>query len=212
MDYRRIGIRLGITALLVWLAILGYQRLRDDVPMLFVYFIVIGGTAALLAAKFVLPAIGDAVGNFFYSSGEQVRPTEGMRAAAKLAQGDYEGAIAEHEKALADNPKQSFPVAEIAKICAEKLEDPRRALAVLRQHLEKTEWPEDDAAFLRFRMVDIHVDNLKDYDSAQDLLRQLITDFPNTRHSANAHHRLNEVQQAQFRALSEQRLKGGGTQ
>jgi hypothetical protein len=212
MDIKGIIIRLALIGLAIWLITLGYHKLKDDAAMTFIYFIVIALIGALVVAKFILPWIGDAVSTVVYSSGEEVRPDESMKAAAKLAQGDYEGAIAEHEKSLADNPKQSFAVAEIAKICNDKLGDPQRALAVLQHHLAATEWSEDDAAFLRFRVIDLHVDALKDYDGARDLLQQVIVDFPETRHSANAHHRMNEVEQAQFKALQEQRRQqaGGG--
>ena len=36
------------------------------------------------------------------------------------------------------------------------------------------------------------------FEAARDMLEQIIGNFPNTRHSANAHHKLREVEQAQF--------------
>lgn len=210
MNLKGAAIRLVVLALALGVAKLGWDKVRDDIPMMFIYFIVLGVIAALLTVKYFLPWIGDAVGTVVFSSGEQVRPDESMKAAAKLAQGDYEGAINEHQKALAENPKQSFVVGEIAKIANDKLHDSQRALNVLRHHLAGTEWKEDDAAFLRFRIVDIHVETLKDYETGRELLQQIIADFPNTRHSANAHHKMNEVEQAQYKQIMEQRLKAGG--
>lgn len=207
MNIKLIAIRISIIVVAFLLCRWGYFLLKDDPGMLLVYFIAIGAIGGFFVVKFVLPWFGDAVSTAILSSGEEVKIDESMKAAAKLAQGDYEGAITEYEKALRENPAQSFPVGEIAKICAEKLHDPQRALQVLEQHLDAREWTEDDAAFLRFRIIDLHVVHLKDFDTAHALLEKVIADFPNTRHSANAHHKLGEVEQAQYKHMMEQRQK-----
>ncbi|HYF34927.1 MAG TPA: tetratricopeptide repeat protein [Prosthecobacter sp.] len=211
MDIKGLIIRVAIIGAAVWLVRFGWNRIGDDPAMLFIYVIVLAVVAGVAMVKWVLPWIGDAASTAMLSSGEEVRPDESMKAAAKVAQGDYEGAIAEYEKSLRENPKQAFAVGEMAKICNEKLGDAQRALSVLNQHLAATQWSEDDAAFLRFRIVDIHVDTLKDFEKARELLQQVIAEFPNTRHSANAHHKMNEVEQAQFKAIQEQRLKSAGS-
>lgn len=202
---------LCLVALFLVLVKLGYDRVKDDEGMMLVYFIALGALAGFLAVKYVLPWFADAVGTVVFSSGEQVRAEEGLKAAAKLAQGDYEGAIAEHEKTLSEDPTQTHPIAEIANIYVKKLNDPQRALQVLRKHLEGREWPEDDAAFLRFRMVEVQLDPLKDLTAARNLLEQIIADFPNTRHSANAHHKLHEVEQAEYKLITERRTHTSGS-
>lgn len=212
INVRLIVIRLCIIGLVLILCKLGYEKLKSDPGMLLVYFIAIGAIGGFAVVKFVLPWFGDAVSTAILSSGEEVKPDESMKAAAKLAQGDFEGAIVEHQKALAENPAQSFPIGEMAKICAEKLHDPQRALGILEKHLAAQEWPLDDAAFLRFRVIDIHINQLKDLDGAHALLEQVIVDFPQTRHAANAHHKLGEVEQAQYKLITEQRLKAAGGQ
>jgi tetratricopeptide (TPR) repeat protein len=215
MHFKPILVRFAIFLAAFWLARWGFYKIAasENPASVFIYVILLGCICAVLVVKYVLPWIGDAVSTSVFSSGEVVRPDESMKAAAKVAQGDYEGAIVEHEKALAENPKQSFAVAEIAKICSLKLGDPQRALRVLEERLAGTEWSEDDAAFLRFRIVDICTEDLQDYEKAREVLQQVIANFPNTRHSANAHHKLGEVEQAQFKALQAQRTKpaSGGT-
>ncbi|HEY1051370.1 MAG TPA: hypothetical protein VGE39_16475, partial [Prosthecobacter sp.] len=67
-----------------------------------------------------------------------------------------------------------------------------------------------DAAFIMFRIADVHLTHRHDFEAARDMLEQVIGNFPNTRHSANAHHKIGEVEQAQFKQLQEQRAKGGG--
>ncbi len=192
-------LRLGLLLAVILLALFGWRQVRDDVGMTFVYFIALGTAGGFLAVKYFIPWLGDAVSTALFSSGEQVGDDPALKAAAKLAQGDYEGAIAEHEKNLAKDPTQVFPIGEIAKICADKLHDPARALHVLSSHLQARDWPEDDAAFLRFRMVDIEIQQRHDYAAARALLEKIVLDFPDSRHRANAHHRLNELEQLEFK-------------
>jgi len=135
------------------------------------------------------------------------------KAAACISQGDYPGAIGHYEKMLEDKPDDPFPVAEIAKVYAERLHDPQAALKVLEEHLQSKDWPVDDAAFIMFRIADAHLTHLHDYEAAHDMLQQVIGNFPNTRHSANANHKIHEVEQAQYKLLMEQRARAssGGT-
>lgn len=206
---RTLLIRLGLIALFLILAKLGWNRVRGSDGMMLVYFMAMGTIGGFLFVKYVLPWFGDAVGTVVFSSGEEVRVDGSMKAAAKVAQGDYEGAIAEHEKTLKDNPQQSFPVAEIAKIYADKLEEPGKGLQVLLQQIAAHPWPEDDAAFLRFRVVDMHLHHFKDFAAARTWLEKIITEFPNTRHSANAHHKLNELEAEEYKHLAAERARGG---
>lgn len=152
----------------------------------------------------ILPRIGDAVGNAMLSSNAQVKQEGASLALGLIARGDYEGAITEYEKVLAEKPDDSFTVSEIAKVCSEKLRDPVRGLHVLRKHLEGRDWKPDDAAFLMFRMVDIHMQE-ESLDEARELLEQIEGTFSGTRHSGNARHKINEVEQAQFKLAQSQR-------
>lgn len=201
-------IRLCAVALIILGAILGWQAIdKENIGGRFIYMIIVGVVGGLAGVKYFIPWIGDVMGTFFFSSGEQVVMDDSMKAVAKLAQGDYEGAISEYEKIAKEKPEDSFPIAEIAKIYSEKMDDPRRALAFLQARLKGKEWEQDAAAFLMFRMVDLHADKLNDHQAARDLLEQVVANFPNTRHSANAHHKLREVEQAQFKAAMDQKLK-----
>ena len=203
-------IRLCIIGLVILLMMIAWDKLKDANPgLLFIGFIALGSIAGVLGVKYLIPWIGDAVGTFIYSSGEEVQMEGSMKAVAKMAQGDYEGAIEEYEEMLRNEPDKPFPIGEMARIYAEKLKDPQKALAVLQKHLNSHAWPEDDSAFLMFRMVDIQVEALGDLEGARERLQQIIGAFPNTRHSANAHHKMNEVEQQQLKLTMEQRLKSG---
>ena len=201
------AVLLGVVVLLLMAA---WQVVKEaDDGMKFLFFICVGVGGGLWAVKVFIPWVGEALGTFFYSSGEEVRMDESMRAVAKVAQGDYEGAIAEYEKLAKSKPEDPHPVAEMAKIHSERLGDPEAAVALLSRHLQDRKWAEDDAAFLMFRLAELHSEKRRDHDAARVVLEQVIAQFPNTRHSANAHHRLNEVDQAKFKEMREQRLKGG---
>lgn len=206
---RALIIRLSLVAFALILLLMGWKKVKGDDGMMLMYFMGIGLFLGLLAVKYVLPWFGDILGTIVYSSGEKVEATGNAKAAAKLAQGDYEGAIAEHEKSLEKEPLQSFSVAEMAKIYADRLEDPGSALKVLLQKLASHSWPDDDAAFLRFRIVDLHVHHFKDYTAARQALEKIMVDFPHTRHSANARHRLNDVEQMELKQLQDQRSSTG---
>lgn len=165
---------------------------------------VVGGFFVVLV---VLPRFGDAMSTAMTSSNEESKLEGSGKAMALVAQGDYEGAIKEYESMLKEKPDDSFSVSEIAKICSDKIGDPVRGLHVLRTHLEKREWPTDDAAFLMFRMVDIYMKE-DQYAEARELLEQISASFPETRHVGNARHKLNEVEQAEFKLAQAQRAKG----
>ncbi|MFO1482896.1 MAG: tetratricopeptide repeat protein [Verrucomicrobiaceae bacterium] len=177
-----------------------------------VVVVVLGLVGGILVVKFVIPMLGDALGESIYSSGEKTEQDEMTKAAACISQGNYEGAIEHYEKMLEDKPDDPFPVAEIAKVHAERLHDAQAAIRVLEEHLQSKDWPVDDAAFIMFRIAEIQLQYLHDFDTAQDILEQVVANFPNTRHSANANHKIHELEQAQYKLIMEQRSKtGGGT-
>ncbi|MGV3663650.1 MAG: tetratricopeptide repeat protein [Prosthecobacter sp.] len=208
---RQLVIRICVAALVILVLTLIWNKVKEaDDGMKLVAVILIGGAGGLLMVKYVIPWIGDVMGEAVFSSGEKMEQDEMTKAAASISQGDYEGAIGHYEKMLEEKPDDPFPVAEIAKIHAERLHDPASALQVLSDHLQSKDWPVDDAAFIMFRIADVHLTHRHDFEAARDMLEQVIGNFPNTRHSANAHHKIGEVEQAQFKLLQDQRSKSGG--
>jgi tetratricopeptide (TPR) repeat protein len=173
-------------------------------PFIAVIFLAIVG--GFFVVMFVLPKIGDAVGTVMYSSGEEIIQDEGIKAAALMAKGDYHGAIHEYEKLAETRPEDPFPISEMAKIHTDRLNNPEKALQILQENLESREWTEENAAFIMFRMVDVHI-HRGHYDEAKDILEQVAGNFPGTRHSANARHRINEVEQIQYKELASLRAK-----
>jgi tetratricopeptide (TPR) repeat protein len=210
---RQLVIRICIVLLAVLFGTLIMKSFnKADDGMKLVIVIIMGAGAGILMLKFVIPWIGDAMGEAVFSSGEKLEQDEMTKAAACISQGDYEGAIKHYEKMLEDKPDDPFPVAEISKVYAERLHDPQAALKVLAEHLQSKDWPVDDAAFIMFRIADVHLTHLHDFETAHDMLQQVITNFPNTRHSANANHKIHEVEQAQYKLIMEQRARAAAAQ
>ncbi|MFT4546532.1 MAG: TolA-binding protein [Pseudoalteromonas tetraodonis] len=164
-----------------------------DVIAKFGTFLLFTVAIALFSAMFVLPAVGEWIGNFFYSAPEEVEPDKYGEAASKLAQGDYEGAIKTYRAVAKDEPDSRFPLVEIAKIQQEHLHDGEAAITTIQAALDSKEWPENDAAFFMFRLADLYHTVRSDVDTAKGFLNQVMEAFPETRHSANARHKLNEL-------------------
>lgn len=152
-------------------------------------------TAGLVGIVFVihvLPAIAQRFTHAVYDSAEMVEKDPMHDARAKVAQGDWEGAVEAFRLAAAAEPLNRLPWVEIAKIQIDHLEDPNSAIQTLRTAIEGQEWEENDAAYLMFRLAEIYDTELSDRTSAATTLQQVMEQFPETRHSANARHKLHE--------------------
>jgi tetratricopeptide (TPR) repeat protein len=152
-------------------------------------------TAGLVGIVFVihvLPMIAHRVTHAVYDSAEEVEKDPMHDGRAKVAQGDWEGAIEAFRQAAAEQPLNRLPWVEIAKIQLDHLEDVPAAVQTLRTAIEGQEWEENDAAFLMFRLAEIYETEVGDHTSAATIMNQVIEQFPETRHSANARHKLRE--------------------
>lgn len=156
-------------------------------------------TAALLGIIFVidvLPMIAHKFTHSVYDSGEELEQDALHDARSKQAQGDYQGAIAAFQDAAVQDPMNRLPWVEISKIQREQLKDSKAAVTTLKQAIEGQEWEVNDAAFLMFRLAEIFHDDLQDGSAAKATMEQVIEQFPETRHSANARHKLQDWAQA----------------
>ena len=152
-------------------------------------------TAGLVGIVFVihvLPAIAHRVTHAVYDSAEMVEKDPMHDARAKVAQGDWDGAIEAFRAAAAADPLNRLPYVEISKIQLDQLEDPSAAVQTLRLAIEGQEWQENDAAYLMFRLAEIYDSKMDDRMSAGTIMQQVIDQFPESRHSANARHKLRE--------------------
>lgn len=165
----------------------------------FATFLLLTVGVAIFFAVAVLPAVGEWVGNLFYSAPEEVKPDKYTEAASKIAQGDYAAAIRAYRSIAKEEPDTRFPIVEIAKIQLDYLGDTNAAIATIHAALDSKEWPENDSAFFLFRLAELHQQHKGDEETAKAILNRIIESFPDSRHSANATHRLHEIEQAAHR-------------
>lgn len=150
------------------------------------------GLVGIVFVVDILPAIAHKFTHAVYDSGEEVEEDPMHDARALMAQGEYEQAVEAFRTAAASDPHNRLPYVEISKIQRDYLHDPSAAVATLRQAVEGQEWPVNDAAFLMFRLAEVYDEALGDRTSAAAIMQQVVDQFPETRHSANARHRLHD--------------------
>lgn len=166
---------------------------QSRVVMLFGALVLTGLAAGGVLVSVFLPAVGDWVGNFFFNPNERIEKPPHADALAAIARGDYEQAVAEYRKCIETDQNDTHAISEIVHIYCDKLDDPVSAEAVLEEALAK-DWAHDDAAFLSNRLAEVYWNHQHDARRARELLMQVIETFPNTKHSANAQHRLLEIE------------------
>jgi hypothetical protein len=162
------------------------------VVMLFVAVVTLAVVGGGIFAFTVLPAIAETAGNVFYSPGEEIEKSPHDEARAKVAQGDFDGAIEEFRKVVEKDPTDTFALAEISRIYCEKLHQPDQGAAVFEEALQN-EWPPDAAAFIANRLADVYWKNLNEPLRAREVLVQIAETMPDTRHAQNALHKLQEI-------------------
>ena len=187
------------TALLIYANFGGWEEDAtgsSSIVASFAAYLFMGFAAAILFVTVVIPWFSEKVGAVFYTTTEQIgRETDpSALAIAKLNQGDYEGALEEYRALSEASPEDRFPVAEMAKIALERLEDPEGARSILERALEEREWEIDDAAFFLFRLAEIYTEHLGQPEQALAIYESIIESFPETRHSANATHKLRDLE------------------
>ena len=174
---------------------LAYDRIpEEEIAYKLLLFIVGGLILGVIGALVLAPALGDKIGDFFFTSPETVKPEPGSAARAKMAQGDYEGAVEEFLKLAEEDPSDRTPWVEVIRIRREKLEDSEGALESAQAALSAHEWSEDDEAFFLFRIAEIAKADLDDLETTVGALNTVVERFPETRSSANAQHMLREIE------------------
>lgn len=140
----------------------------------------------------ILPSIAHRFTHAVYDSAEMVESDPMHDARSLFAQGEYASAIEAFREASEADPMNRLPWVEIAKIQRDNMEDPVAAVATLRDALESREWGVNDAAYFMFRLAELYNEDLENRDVAVQILQQVCEELPDTRHAANARHKLHE--------------------
>jgi tetratricopeptide (TPR) repeat protein len=150
------------------------------------------GVIGIVFVSILLPVFAQKLTHSVYDSGEQVEKDVMSTARSLLAQGDYAGAIEAFKEAAAADPLNRLPWVEIAKVQKDHLHDSGAAIQTIRHALESQEWEVNDAAYFLFRLAELYDEVEGDRASAIAIMNQVVQEFPGTRHSANATHKLHE--------------------
>ena len=164
------------------------QRIFNGILLAFVS----AGVVGIFFVLQILPSFAHRLTHAIYDSAEMIERDVMHDARSLLAQGDYEGAIVAFREAAAADPLNRLPWVEIAKIYKERLGDPASAVETIRYALESQEWEVNDAAYLLFRLAELYDEVEGNRASAVAIMQQVVREFPGTRHSANANHKLHE--------------------
>ena len=164
------------------------SMLKVGVPLLIT--IIYGGIITVL---YILPMFVDRIGEELMGSNAEVEDDPLDEARSAMAAGDYTEAIGVYRRVWLENREERFPIVEIAKIQRKNLESPVLAVSTLKEALDDHEWPEDDAGFLMFRIVDIYEKDLDDREGVIASLKRVTEKLAGTRHAANAAHKLREL-------------------
>lgn len=150
------------------------------------------GLVGIFFVVHALPFFAQRMTHAVFDSAEMVEKDPMHDARSLVAQGDYYGAIEAFKIAAAADPLNRLPWVEIAKIQKTNLEDPASAIQTIRHALESQAWEVNDAAYFMFRLAELYDEVEGDRASAISIMNQVIEQFPETRHSANANHKLHE--------------------
>ncbi len=164
------------------------QRIFNGILLAFLS----AGLVGIVVVTWLLPMFAQKLTHAVYDSGEEVEADPFHDARVLMAQGEWDGAIESFKLVAEQDPMNRMPWVEIAKIQRVNKEDPAAAVATLREAIEGQEWEQNDAAFLMFRLAEIYDDDLGDRESGAAILGQVMEQFPETRHSANARSKLHE--------------------
>jgi len=170
----------------------------DPSKMVFYYLGIVGlgVVIGIMVATSLLPVLGDLVGGYFYNPATEVEKNPHQKALAKMANGEFQEAAVEYNRVLEKNPTDTLAISEIVRIYCDKLHQPEPAAALLEQSLAQEHWTNDQVAFLGERLVDVYWLHEHDATRARAILLQLAELMPETKHAANALHRLHEIDRA----------------
>ena len=150
------------------------------------------GLVGIFFVRHLLPFFAQRVTHAVYDSAEMVEKDVMHDARSLMAQGDYEGAIAAFQAGRRRRSAQPPAMGGNRQDPEGQPGDPAAAIATIRHALESQAWEVNDAAYFLFRLAELYDEVEGDRASAVAIMNQVIEQFPETRHSANARNKLHE--------------------
>jgi tetratricopeptide (TPR) repeat protein len=150
------------------------------------------GLVGIIFVTQLLPIFAQKLTHAVYDSGAEVEVDPLHDARVLMAQGEWEAAIEAFREGAKQDPYNRMPWVEISKIQRVNMEDPMAAIETLREAIQSQEWEVDDVAYLMFRLAEVYDEDADDRGAAVLIMEQVMEQFPETRHSANARTKLHE--------------------
>ncbi len=159
--------------------------------------ILTAAVVSVFAVLVIVPWMAERFSQSVFDSAEMMEKDLTHDARSLVAQGKYPEAIAAYKAAAKAEPNNRLPWVEIAKIQKDTLHDPDAAIATTEEALASYQWPVNDNAYFLFRLAELYDEIKGDRARASEIMNQVIEQCPDTRHSANATHKLHEWEKDQ---------------
>ncbi len=170
--------------------------------LLFGLFIGLAASVGFGVVKWILPAVGDAIGTAAFGGGGAGDPSPHERGIELMQAGQHAAAITEFQRVLAQNPVDRYAVLQIVKLQATSLEDPESAIQSLQVALLET-WPEAETALFTDKLVDLLLETKQAPAAARTALETLISQHPGTIVAGQAQARIQALEEAAYLAGSQ---------
>lgn len=159
----------------------------------FPVFLITGIYLGVIFVLYLLPTMVQTATDSVLGSNAEIENDPLHDARAAVARGDYQEAIDLYQKVLSEDAKNQQAWIDQANIQQKKLNNPQAAIETLQLALSSHDWPDNDEGYFMSRIADIQLNDLENKQAAVQLLQEIIDTFPNTRHSANATHKLHAI-------------------
>ncbi len=160
--------------------------------LLFGGVVLFGAFVVVMAEFWLLPILGERIGNIFFGSNASFVRSPHAHAQALVARGDYVAAIEEYRRCYRKDPADALALMEMTHLQCDYLQDYGMAAELLEQALER-EWPAEQAVTLAMRLADVYGKYLGQPARARQVLMQIAESMPDTRYALNAMHRVREL-------------------
>ena len=148
--------------------------------------IVLSVATGIVIVTAFLPAVGEIIGNFFFSPNTQLDRTAQDKAREALERGDSEKALRYFHDALAAEPGDILSISEIARLLCEHRHDPAAAREFLEETMRQRDWTSDDLAFLLLRLAWVCAHDAHDPARAREVWQGIVLAYPGTRFAEQA--------------------------